>query len=262
MAVVKNASLDADVDQALYDLMELRTELSIGYLLEGLQLDEESALELLENMDDDSLTQQERDIRDRLVAGIDNLIEFSVCAEYQAFMELPDDIDMDDQEQLEELEDLSDKYHLKYASVENEDVLYAAGIAFKWVTVYSASTWLTYMTMGDDRVRPWHRELEGYSAPRDMFPQWMIPPIEWGCRCRLEDIMGNAVENSLHDVNGKAPRKPKQIDDIFSESLCKCGRIFGKSHPYFKVRAAHREKLSEYVLRLKEKYYAKSVSNG
>jgi hypothetical protein len=256
MSLVKNISIDADVDQSLYELMELRSEISIGYLLEGLDLDEESAFQLLENLDDDTLTQQERDIRDRLVAGIDNIIEFSVCAEYQAFMELPDEIDMDDQDMLEELEDLSDKYHLKYASVENEDIEYAGGIALKWVTLYSASTWLTYMTMGDDRVRPWHRELEGYSAPRDMFPQWMIPPIEWGCRCRLEDMSGNAVENSIPKVYDKYPRKPKQLDDIFSESLAKCGRIFGKSHPYFSVRAEHKEKLSEYVLRLKEKYHA------
>lgn len=256
MAVVKNIELDADVDGALYELMELRAEISVNYLLAGLELDEEDALMLLENLEDDSLTQQERDIRDRLVAGIDNLIEFSVCAEYQAFMELPDDIDMDDQEQLEELEDLSDKYHLRYASVENEDVRYSAEMAYKWVTLYSASTWLTYMTMNDDRVRPWHRELEGFSAPRDLFPQWMIPPIEWGCRCRLEDLSGNAVENSIRDVSAKAPRKPRQIDDIFSESLCRCGRIFGKSHPYFRVRSDHREKLSEYVSRLRGKYHA------
>lgn len=256
MAVVKNVNLDADVDEALFELMELRAELAINYLLAGLQLDVEDALMLLENLEDDSLTQQDRDIRDRLVAGIDNLIEFSVCAEYQAFMELPDDIDMDDQEQLEEIEELSDKYHLKYATVEHEDVMYCAEMAFKWVTLYSASTWLTYMTMNDDRVRPWHRELEGFSAPRDMFPQWMIPPIEWGCRCHLEDSGGNAVENRIHDVSARVPRKPRQIDDIFSESLCKCGRIFGESHPYFSVRAEHRDKLSGYVLRLKEKYYA------
>lgn len=259
MAVVKNIELGADAEDALYELMELRAELSINYLLAGLQLDEEDAIMLLENMEDDSLTQQERDIRDRLIAGIDNLIEFAVCAEYQAVMEIPEDVDMDDQEQLEELEDLSDKYHLRYATVENEDVLYASEMAFKWVTMYSASTWLTYMTMGDDRVRPWHRELEGFSAPRDMFPAWMIPPIEWACRCRLEDLSGNAVENRISDVNARIPRKPRQIDDIFSESLCKCGRIFGKSHPYFSVRADHCEKLSEYVLRLKQKYHAKNI---
>lgn len=256
MAVVQCVNLDADVDQALYELMELRAELAISHLLAGLNMDEEDALSLLQNLDDEFLTQQDKDLRDRLIAGIDNLIEFAVCAEYQAFMELPDDIDIDDPDNLEEYEELSDKYHLLYAGVEHSDIEYAAGIAYTWVVMYSAATVVTYMTMNDDRVRPWHRALEGFSAPRDMFPAWMIPPIEWGCRCYLEDAYGNSVENKLPTIYNKVPDKPKQIDDIFSESLAKCGRIFGKSHPYFKVRPEHKEKLSNYVKRIKEKYYA------
>jgi DNA repair photolyase len=256
MALVKCVDLDADVDEALYNLMELRAEIAVSHLFSGFDLTEEDALELLENLDDNSLTQQERDIRDRLVAGIDNLIEFSVCAEYQAFMELPDEIDMDDPEKMAEYEELSDKYHLRYAGVENSDIEYSAETALKWVTLYSAATMLTYMTMNDERVRPWHRQFEGYSAPRDLFPDWLIPPIEWGCRCHLEDLMGNAVENKVIQVYDKAPKKPKELDNIFSESLAKCGRIFGKSHPYFKVRKEHKKKLASYVERLKEKYYA------
>jgi len=259
MAVIKCIDLDADVDQALYELMELRAELSINYLLAGLNLSVEDALTLLENLEDDSLTQQDRDIRDRLVAGIDNLIEFSVCAEYQAFMELPDEIDMDDPERMADYEELSNKYHLRYASVEHSDIEYAAGVALKWITLYSAATVLTYMTMNDDRVRPWHRQLEGFSAPRDLFPAWMIPPIEWGCRCYLEDVYGNSVENKLPSIYNKVPQKPKELDNVFSESLAKCGRIFGKSHPYFNVRKEHKEKLAGYVERIKEKWYAKKV---
>ncbi len=255
MAVVKQMSLDADATEEFYELTSLRCQLLVKRLLAGLKLSEEKASELLSNLEDDGLTKQDIEIRDRLKAGIDNLIEFAVCEEYQAISDVPDDYDMDDPEDLELLEDISETYHLRYASVENGDVEYAAAIALKWVTVYSAATWVTYMTMNDDRVRPWHRALEGFSAPRDSFPEWMIPPIEWGCRCYLEDVHGNSVENKLSDVLDKIPAKPKELDDIFSESLAKCGRIFGKSHPYFKVKKGHKQKLAEYVERLKKSYY-------
>ncbi len=260
MALLKSMSLGSDSDEAFYELVELRTQFAVERLLSGLNLTAEKASELLENLDDDGLTQQDIDIRDRLKAGIDNLIEFCVCEEYQAVSDVPDEYDLDDPETLLELEGISDTYNSRYAAVENSDIEYAAGMALKWVTLYSASTWLTYMTMNDDRVRPWHRALEGFSAPRDMFPSWMIPPIEWACRCHLEDVYGNAVENKIPAVYDKVPRKPKQIDDVFSESLCKCGRIFSKAHPYFNVRAEHKDRLEGYVERLKDKYYAKNSS--
>lgn len=257
MAFVKAVDLSADEDEAFYELVSLRAEIGIQYLLNGLNLDEERATELLSAEDDNNLTQQDRDIRDRLIAGIDNIVEFSVCEEYQAINDIPEDFDMDDPEDMERLEEISDTYHLRYAAVENADIQYAAEIAYKWAVLWSAATWVTYMTMNDDRVRPWHRQLEGYSAPRDMFPEWMIPPIEWGCRCYLEDQAGNSVQNkAIQDVLSKAPDKPKQIDGVFSESLAKCGRIFSKSHPYFKVKPEHKEKLSGYVERLKQYYHA------
>jgi hypothetical protein len=58
MALVKCVDLDADVDEALYNLMELRAEIAVSHLFSGFDLTEEDALELLENLDDNSLTQQ------------------------------------------------------------------------------------------------------------------------------------------------------------------------------------------------------------
>ncbi len=256
MAFVKCLQLKADATEAFYELVDARSEIAIMRLLVGLKLTVEQAEALISAKDDDSLTQQDRDIRDRLIAGIDNIIDFSVAAEYQAVSEIPDRFDLDNPEDYAELVGISDTYHLRYASVEHGDIEYAAGIAWKWAVLWNASTWVTYMTMNDDRVRPWHRQLEGFSAPRDSFPSWMIPPIEWGCRCYLEDLSGNSVENRIPAVYAKAPDKPSQIDDVFSESLAKCGRIFGKSHPYFRVKASDKERLSEFVVRLKRKWYA------
>ena len=122
MAFVKAVDLSADEDEAFYELVSLRAEIGIQYLLKGLNLDEERATELLSAEDDNNLTQQDRDIRDRLIAGIDNIVEFSVCEEYQAINDIPEDFDMDDPEDMERLEEISDTYHLRYAAVENADI--------------------------------------------------------------------------------------------------------------------------------------------
>lgn len=258
MALILSISRDSEVEAALYELMRLRSEIAVSYLLKGLGISRDDALMLIKNIDDNSLTRFDIELRDRLVAGIRNLVDFSVAAEYQAYLSIPERIDMDDQEMLSEYEELSNRYHLTYAGVEHGDVEYAASVALKWITAYSAGTTLMYLTMNDDRVRPWHRALEGFSAPRDMFPAWMIPPIEWGCRCYLVDVSGDVVENRLK-VSAKAPAKPLQIDNVFSESLAKCGRIFGKSHPYFRVRKEHAAKLMEYSERIIREDYAKEI---
>ena len=47
MAFVKAVDLSADEDEAFYELVSLRAEIGIQYLLNGLNLDEERANELL-----------------------------------------------------------------------------------------------------------------------------------------------------------------------------------------------------------------------
>jgi hypothetical protein len=66
-----------------------------------------------------------------------------------------------------------------------------------------------------------------------------------------------AEKDKIKDVKAsvEVPEKPEQIDDIFSESVAKCGRIFGKSHPYFKVAKADKDKLKEYVDNIRSQYY-------
>lgn len=254
-------------EEILGELMALRAEYAIGYGLEGFKMDVDEALQLLKNLDDSYLTKEDIEKRDRLVAMVNNLIEFAVCAEYQMFREISkinpdiydDGVDVDDEEIVAPYVSVFNKYNTVYAAVENGDIYYAMGIAYEWLHC-SASTYLTYMTQNDDRVRPWHYALQGFTARRDDFPSWMIPPIEWGCRCFLMSESGDIIaeKNRIKDVVASfdVPEKPSQIDDVFSESVAKCGRIFGKSHPYFKVAKADRDKLREYVDSIKKKYYA------
>lgn len=250
--------------QALLDLARLRAQLAISHAFEGFDIEQDEAIRLINQTED--LSELDEEKKKRLIAAINNLIEFSVCEEYQLmtniYKTLPDfdfdsdEFDTDDEEAMEPLEELNKKYNLIYAGVENMDIEYAMMIALAWVSSGKEAT-LTYMTQNDDRVRPWHFALQGFSAKKDDFPSWMIPPIEWGCRCFLVDSNGDSVINQLDlHVFAKAPKKPKQIDDVFSESVAKCGRIFGKSHSYFKVGDKDKDVLKEMVELIKQDYYA------
>ena len=250
--------------QALLDLARLRAQLAISHAFEGFDIEQDEAIKLINQTED--LSELDEEKKKRLIAAINNLIEFSVCEEYQLmtniYKTLPDfdfdsdEFDTDDEEAMEPLEELNKKYNLIYAGVENMDIEYAMMIALAWVSSGKEAT-LTYMTQNDDRVRPWHFALQGFSAKKDDFPSWMIPPIEWGCRCFLVDSNGDSVINQLDlHVFAKAPKKPKQIDDVFSESVAKCGRIFGKSHSYFKVGDKDKDALKEMVELIKQDYYA------
>ena len=115
-----------------------------------------------------------------------------------------------------------------------------------------------YMTQNDDRVRPWHYALQGYTASKDDFQSWMIQTIEWGCRCFLVDTEGDSIINkgNFKDIKDMtAPKKPSQLNNVFSESVAKCGRIFGKSHHYFQVGEDDKEVLKEFVEQIKAEYY-------
>lgn len=251
---------DGDKEEALYTLCELRTEHAFKYVLDGLGVDYDEAVILLQSTNDENLTQHDKDLRDRLIAAIQNLIDFSVCEEYQLYDEVTgladgDEIDFNSEE-YEDLLAICEKYNDTYAAIENGDIEYAGKIAALWIRM-SAADYVVYWTQNDAKVRPWHMALQGYAAPKDEFPSWMIPPIEYNCRCFLEVLEVASVRSGLHRVKGSAKniKKPKQLDDVYSESLAKCGRIFSPSHSYFAVKEKDKEMLQGFVSRLKEKYH-------
>lgn len=267
---LKNINSD-NREEAMLAFMELRADFAIQHAFKGFGVDVEEALQLLKDVDDNNLTKQDIDKRDRIVAAVNNLIEFSVCEEYQVSEEattlyqshIAEDenysIDFNDSDDYDEYLSICERYNDTYAAVENSDIEYAMSIAHKWTQIGSNEN-LTYWTMNDARVRPWHLALQGYTAKRDEFPSWMIPPIEWHCRCfLLSDSMDEEVTGNLKvkKVFAKAPAKPTQIDDVFSESVAKCGRIFGKSHSYFSVKEKDKGFLQDCVNTIKKKYYGR-----
>ena len=259
IALLKSLHTD-DKEEALYALSELRTELTFQYVLDGLGLDIDEAIMLLKNSSDNNLTQQDKELRKRVEAAILNLINFSVCEEYQLFSEIDgivgeDEVDFNS-DSYDDLLDICKKYNDLYAAIENSDIEYAGKIAALWIKM-SANDYVVYWTQNDAKVRPWHMALQGYTAPRDEFPSWMIPPIEYNCRCFLEVLEVASINGKTYQIKGMAKdvEKPQKLNDVYSESLAKCGRIFGPSHNYFTVKESDKEMLQRFVIKLREKYY-------
>lgn len=247
-------------DEALYALSELRTEIAFKHVVKGLGIEVDNAIQLLKNSEDENLTQQEKDLIDRLTAAILNLIDFSVCEEYQLYDEVLDmvgDTDIDfNSDEYDELLAVCKKYNDQYSAIENSDIEYAGIVAAMWMKM-SATDYAVYWTQNDTKVRPWHMALQGYAAPRDEFPSWMIPPIEYNCRCFLKILEVPRADAKLSQIKGSAKDlvKPKQLNSVYSESLAKCGRIFGSTHSYFSVKEEDTGMLMGFVSRLREKYY-------
>lgn len=243
MRLLEHWDNSAESLEILTDIITRRSASLIERVLDGLSLDFDRALVLLRNHNDFT-THTEREQRDILVAAIDNLVDFAAAGQYTLLRELPE---QPDGNRYDEYEDICRRYNLTWAMQENEDVHYAAVMAAWWITV-SSDTMLTFMTQGDERVRPWHEALEGVSYPKREFPSELIPPIEYACRCYL-------VAEGFGSVVGALPEgKPSfAVHPVFRESLCTGGRIFSGEHPYF--RHPLPPPIQKIVRTIKQKFY-------
>lgn len=225
------------------DIITLRCSFLIDRALSGLRIDFDRALDILRSHNEFT-TERERRQRDILLAAIDNLVDFAAAGEIALLKELPEEPQV---EEIAAYESLCERYNLIYAARENDQVLFAASMAAWWLTI-SPETVVTYMTQGDERVRPWHLSLEGISYRKSEFPPELIPPVEWGCRCFL-------VADGFASVHGALPAAGeyrRQVDPVFRESLATGGRIFSPAHAYFAGPLP--EYVRQIVKRIKEKF--------
>lgn len=243
---------------SLEELMEARADFAVRHAFEGFGISYDEAMELLRNAED--LTNEQQVQRDILVAAVDNLVDFSVAEEFHVAEEVSEYQDAIEEleEESEEYDELMEilygicgKYNNRYAHVENMDIEYAMIIA-AYLSSLKDDTILTYMTMGDERVRPWHLQYEGYSAPRSLFPSWLIPPIEHQCRCYLVEDSRSSVISRVKAQ--KAPEMPDWFDKTFKESVANGGRIFSDEHPYFQIDKDYIDRLNKIAQRIKGKY--------
>ena len=120
-----------------------------------------------------------------------------------------------------------------------------------YLSTIREDTALMYMTQGDERVRPWHLQYEGFTAPKSRFPAWLIPPIEHHCRCYLIEDTATVIAS----VQASAiPEIPDWFNRTFKESVALGGRIFSDEHPYFQVDERHVGRLNAIAKRIKAKY--------
>ena len=249
--------------------MALRADFLIHHAIDGFGDTYEDAINLLRYYE--KLTPEQEARRNVILAAIDNLVDFAVVEEYQMTMALPDEGDEleeggeedgdeedDERKLIAEMLSVFERYNRTYAGIEDMDVEYAMAIAAGLCAV-ADTTYLTYMTQGDERVRPWHMQYEGYTAPKHRFPAWLVPPIEHGCRCFLVDEEDGVIHAQLPDVKNDRviiPSMPDWFNRTFKESVAFGGRIFSDEHPYFNIREQHREQLEEIANRIKQRYYA------
>lgn len=257
---VDRVSSDMDADEVFEELCSLRSEFALRHAFDGFGIEYDEALEIIRNKDD--LSPEQETQRDILVAAVDNLVDFAVAEEYQAISELPDPTESDSDESSEELSDeereelilaICSKYNKRYANTENHDIEYAMIVAAQLAAI-SDDSYLMYMTMGDERVRPWHLQYEGFTAPKASFPAWLVPPIEHQCRCYL--LEDGKPSSALTDVSAAmvAPEPPYWFNPTFKESVAFGGRIFSDEHPYFLIPEEHKDKLVLLSTKIKDKY--------
>lgn len=241
--LVHNWENSAEREDIIEDIITQRCSFLIDRALRGLALDFDEALSILRNHNNFT-TERERQQHEILVAAIDNLIDFAVVEEITMLDELPKEID---EECLLDYEAICEQYNLTYAEAENEQVFFAAKMAAWWMIVNTDSI-VTYMTQGDERVRPWHQSLEGVSYRKSEFPAELIPPIEWGCRCYLAADGFASVQAAM-----SIDKCRSMVDPVFRESLAMGGRIFTDAHRYFETPLPKYAR--EIVKRLKSKFY-------
>ena len=233
------------------ELMAQRADNVIRRAIEGFGMSYDEAIALIQNQGElSSLDAEKRKI---LIAAIDNLIDFAVAEEYQMLSDLPDDYDA--WEESEEIIRVFKTFNQRYAKIEDSDAEYAMIVAAGLVSIKPTAI-LTYMTMQDERVRPWHRVYEGFSAPKSSFPAWLIPPIEHQCRCFLiEDEVYGAMEVQASRESGAIPQMPDWFNLTFKECVAFGGRIFSDEHPYFKIGEEHSKQLQVIADNIKSRYF-------
>ncbi len=87
---------------------------------------------------------------------------------------------------------------------------------------------MQYVTVGDARVRPEHKELDGVVRPvDDSFWDMYYPPNGWNCRCDVISLTDGAVTPLENIVI------PEKIPAMLKTNLAKNGLIYPENHPYY-----------------------------
>lgn len=236
-----NQTLDLENFQ---DIIEKRAMFAFGHCIRRFGIDLDEAIDIVRNHNEIHLPPSEIERRKILLAALDNLIDFAAAQETQMYM------DLEEQEEGLDPIEIFKLYNKSYATTENRDIDYASSIAAWWIGL-SEETTLMFMTQGDERVRDSHRALEGLSYTKSNFPEWLIPPIDWRCRCYLIESFTRPSFSGFVDLDDKITQA---VNPIFRKCLAKGGPIFGEDHPYFMVDSSLVRPMHKIITSIKSQF--------
>lgn len=132
-----------------------------------------------------------------------------------------------------------DLHYEQYLKTEYNSAIAQAQSASQWQEIESVKDTLptlTYHTVGDQRVRFSHAELDGISRPvEDKFWNKNFPPNDWNCRCTV-------LQSDKDEKTNLAGYKvDKHVNPVFQFNAGKQRIIFSKKHPYFDVAAKDKD---------------------
>lgn len=106
---------------------------------------------------------------------------------------------------------------------------------------------LQYRTMGDNKVRKAHQELNEVTLPpSDAFWNSYYPPNGWGCRCNVVQVRKSKYKtsDSKHAIAIGDKMTENTRDKIWRNNLGKEKRLFPKKHPNFPKGCGDCEKIT------------------
>lgn len=108
-----------------------------------------------------------------------------------------------------------------------------AGSKWNKIIDRKTTTYLEYVTMKDNRVRPAHVYLDGIIRKSDdKFWDTFFPPNGWMCRCKTRSTpKGQDTDLKPFDMEEALYNVPKE----FRMNFGKEGIVFPPNHPYFRV---------------------------
>lgn len=191
-----------------------------------------------------------KDISETLIGSADyrmlfdlrrNVYVFSGAKCYQEVRAVTDLLVHKDKNEIRSFNDFKVKakeelttYNEDYLHAEYNTAIGQSRNASKWMEYENEAHLypsLKYVTVGDARVRPTHRELDGIVRPiGDKFWSNYYPQTGWNCRCTTIQVNG---EEPLTDLKGFT--QPKDVPDIFMMNAGIDRIVYSPKHPYFKV---------------------------
>lgn len=125
-------------------------------------------------------------------------------------------------------------YNEQYLSAEYSNAVAQSQMATKWkeFEALGPDTWIEYRTVGDDRVRPKHRAMDGIVQKIDS-PFWdrAFPPNDWACRCTV--IPADAPHSPMSAKEAGKIGKENVGNPVFENNTGKTGIVYKDDHPYF-----------------------------